>query len=375
MEHDQGPPGIALVDGVGQLVARDVARLTEIRGQVLGGDAGPLAVGGAQGAEQALDAAEVLADVGGQQVGGRRLELHRRPAQVVVQPRLALPRLARGHVDDPPGRVHRLDQRCGDRPTAAHQDQHGRRERALDDLDQPGHVGREQPPRLAHHHDAPVHQEGRGEAGVDDGPDAQLLARAATDLLDDEGVVEIAHHLGQQGTHLLGDHGGVVTLDEIRRCDRLAHSASLIGGEDVAHAHGAPDVVHPHDAAAPGDAECRRADGSLATLGELQVEHLAEEGLVRRGEQQRVAERGQGRRGAQQGQRLLGRLAEVEAGVEHDAVGRDARGPGAGGPLGEEAGHVARRRRRSAGRGRRTRGARRMWVMTTAAPCSAAAAA
>ena len=72
------------------------------------------------------------------------------------------------------------------------------------DLDQAGDVRREQPPGLAHHHDAPVHQEGRGQAGVDDGADAQLVARAPADLLHHERVVAVAHHLGQQGAHLLG---------------------------------------------------------------------------------------------------------------------------------------------------------------------------
>ena len=93
-------PGFALVDGVGELVARDVAGLAEIRREVVGGDPGPLAVGGAQRAEQALDAAEILADVAGQQVGRPRLQLDRCPAEMVVQPRLALPRLARRDVDD-----------------------------------------------------------------------------------------------------------------------------------------------------------------------------------------------------------------------------------------------------------------------------------
>ena len=79
-QHRQRPPRLTLVDGVGQLVARDVARLAEIRREVVGGDPGTLAVGGAQRAEQALDPAEILADVAGQQIGGPRLELHRRRA-------------------------------------------------------------------------------------------------------------------------------------------------------------------------------------------------------------------------------------------------------------------------------------------------------
>ena len=94
-EHDQRLPRLALVDGVGQLVARDVARLAEIGREVVGRHPGALAVGGAQRAEETLDTAEILADVAGQQIGGPRLELHRRRPEMVVQPRLALARLAR----------------------------------------------------------------------------------------------------------------------------------------------------------------------------------------------------------------------------------------------------------------------------------------
>ena len=115
-------PRLALVDGVGQLVARDVARLAEVRRQVVGRDPGALAVGGAQRAEQALDAAEILADVAGQQIGGPRLELHRRGSQMVVQPGLAVPRLARRDVDDLAGRADGLDERRRNRPAPADQD-------------------------------------------------------------------------------------------------------------------------------------------------------------------------------------------------------------------------------------------------------------
>ena len=47
-------------------------------------------------------------------------------------------------------------------------------------------------PGVAHHDDAQVHQEGRGEAGVDDGADVELVRRRAADLLDDERVVTVA---------------------------------------------------------------------------------------------------------------------------------------------------------------------------------------
>ena len=162
-----------------------------------------------------------------QEVGGSGLQLDGCSAQMVVQPRLALPRLGRRHVDDLPGRLHGLDERRGHRPASPDEHQHRRGQGVLDDLDQPGDVGGEQPPRFAHDHHPAVHQEGGGQAGVDDGADAELLPQTPADLLDDEGVVAFAHQVGQQGAHLLGHQRRIVTLDEIRRRDpSAAHSAS-----------------------------------------------------------------------------------------------------------------------------------------------------
>ena len=227
-QHRQGLPRLTLVDGVGQLVARDVARLAQIRREIVGGHPGTLAVGGAERAEEALDPAEILADVAGQHVGGPRLELHRRRAEMVVQPGLAVPRLARRDVDDLARRADRLDQWRGNRPAAAHQDQHRRREGVLHDLDQPRRVGRQQPPGLAHDDHPAVDQEGRGQAGVHDRPDAQLVAGAAADLLDDERMIAVADHVVEEHADLLRDQRGVVTLDEVHRLGpRSAHCASL----------------------------------------------------------------------------------------------------------------------------------------------------
>src|SRR5580692_10169044 len=68
------------------------------------------------------------------------------------------------------------------------------------------------------------------------------------------------------------------------------------GGEHVTGPAGALDIVHTHNAAAPGDAEGRRADGSLAPLGELQIQDLAQKRLVGGRQEERVAQRGQRRR-------------------------------------------------------------------------------
>ena len=83
-------------------------------------------------------------------------------------------------------------------------------------------------PDLAHHDDPPVHQEGWGQAGVHDGADTQLVAGTAPDLLHDERMVTVTHHLVEEPAHGLGHQGGVVPLDQIDGGGRgRAHSASL----------------------------------------------------------------------------------------------------------------------------------------------------
>ena len=93
---------------------------------------------------------------------------------------------------------------------------------SCDDLDQPRHVGGQQAPGLAHDDHPAVDQEGRGQAGVDDRPDAQLVAGAAADLLDDERVVAVAHHVVEEPADGLGHQRGVVTLDQIHGLGRCA---------------------------------------------------------------------------------------------------------------------------------------------------------
>ncbi len=163
----------------------------------------------------------------GQQIGSLRLELDRRGTQVFVQPGLAVPGLARRHVDHAAGGGHGLDQRGGDRPSPTDQDEHARRQRVLHHLDQPRHVGGEQPAGLAHHDHPAVDEEGWGQAGIHDGTDAQLVSGSATDLLDDQRVVAVTHHLVEERADGLGHQGGVVPLDQIDGCRRRpAHSAS-----------------------------------------------------------------------------------------------------------------------------------------------------
>ena len=78
------------------------------------------------------------------------------------------------------------------------------------------------------------------------------------------------------------------------------------------------------------------ASDASPTLGDPQIEGDAEEGLVGCREEQWVAERGQGRRSPQQGEGLGRRLAEIEAGIQHDPLGRYAGGPRPFRPLDQE---------------------------------------
>ena len=87
-------------------------------------------------------------------------------------------------------------------------------------------------------------------------------------------------------------------------------------------------VVHAHDPAAARDAVRDRGERLLPPIVDLAAEQLADEPLVRRRQQQRVAELGVHGRLAQQHRALRGRLAQIEAGVEHDLLGLEPGGLG-----------------------------------------------
>ena len=152
-----------------------------------------------------------------QHVDCARVELHRRPAQVVVQPRLALPRLAGRHVDDLAELLDRLHERRRDDAAPTHQDQHRRGERLAHHLDEARHVGGQQAAGFTDHDDAAIDEEGRGQAGIDHGTDVELVPRRSSELLDDERVVAVAHHVVEQRPYLLGHQRRVVALHEVGR--------------------------------------------------------------------------------------------------------------------------------------------------------------
>ena len=121
----------------------------------------------------------------------------------------------------------------------------------------------------------------------------------------------------------------VGALDQVRR--RHAHAAASRSEQRFDHAADRDrtgDVVHPHDAAAVRDAVRDRRQRRRAAVVDVEVEQLAEEPLVRRRQQQRVAVRGERVALAQQHRALRRRLAEVEAGVERDLLRGEAGGLG-----------------------------------------------
>ena len=223
-------------------------------------------------------------------------------------------------------------------------------------------LGGDQSAGVAHDDDPAVDEERRREAGVDDRPTSRSSPDGAV-LLDDEARLAVRRAAGRSAT---GPPGRRATG---RRPGR-GRSAAVdrppgdggrhVASEDRRRARRGPGRVpatswtrtHP---AAERDAEGGRGERGLAAARSISRSRTPpEEGLVGRREQQRVAEARPAAPEARSSvERLLGRLAEVEPGVEHDPLGRDAGRRGPVGPVGEERARRRRPRRRSTGRGRR----------------------
>jgi hypothetical protein len=230
VEHRQRLPGLTPIDGLGHCVSGHTARLAEIGGDVLRGEGRSLAVRRAECTEEAFHPPQVLTDVVGKQIRRLAVQLDRGGAQVLVQPALPVAGLGGRDVDHRTAGRDSLDEWRRDGPAPGHEHQHGGGERVLHDLDEPRGIGREQTPRIAHDDDAPVDEERGCEAGVHHRADVQLVPGGATDLLDDQGVVTVAHQVGEEGAHLLGHQGRVVAAYEVDGHRRKgSHGASLIG--------------------------------------------------------------------------------------------------------------------------------------------------
>ena len=220
-------------------------------------------------------------------------------------------------------------------------DQHGRGQRIGDDLDQPGTsaVSRRPASRTT------TTRRSIRNGGV---MQASTTAPTSSSSPGPPPISSTTNEWSRSPTtsassvaHRLGHQRGVVALDQIRprrscaaltagSCRSLGRhgprswprsltAASASRTRQVPLTSWTRTIRQPQEmpsAAAPREAS--------PTLGDLQIEDDTEEGLVRGREQKRVAQPGQRRRGPQEGQGLLGRLAQIEPGVEHDALGGDA---------------------------------------------------
>ena len=331
---------------------RHRAGLPEERLEVVHLDRGPDSVGGGQRVEQAGQPAHVPAQVLAQPGRGRAVEADRRPSRCSASHwRPGRPGAHRG-VRPPrppapptwPGRPGS----CRPRPPAPATWWQG----VVQVGGQAGAVGRVEPPGVADHHHPALDQERWGGAGVDHQRPrrARRLPGRRTPRPPGDGS-RPAHQPLDQGVGGLGHQRGVVPLDQVgRRCTSVAVAGTV-----------SPRPVAPRSASGPVDGGQRVADLAVPATSWTRTTRqpsatpraaaaseavprspisrpstTPEEGLVRRREQQRVAELGQRLRGPQQGERLVGRLAQVEPGVEDDAVGGEPGGRGPGGPLEQE---------------------------------------
>src|SRR5689334_5359985 len=93
------------------------------------------------------------------------------------------------------------------------------------------------------------------------------------------------------------------------------------------HPHHRPDVVHPNDVGAAGDAQRDRRGGPFQPFAGRQIERLADERLPRWADQKRKAEPAQLRQTADDLEVFLAGFPESDTGVEDDAILADAGGP------------------------------------------------
>src|SRR5512135_1435124 len=135
-----------------------------------------------------------------------------------------------------------------------------------------------------------------------------------------------------------------------RMVQRSAHMASLrrarrgSGQYGLGHPDGLghrADLVDPEDPGAPAEAQDGRRDGPLQPLPGRRPEHQPDESLPRDPQAEGTPQLPEGLQAVEDLEVVGGRLAEADAGVEDDPLGRDAGRPGLSHPRGQEAPDLA----------------------------------
>ena len=145
---------------------------------------------------------------------------------------------------------------------------------------------------------------------------ATLSERAAaarsmsSSMIDGEGLPDLA---------LVGHDAVIGVQRQPGDEDAVAHRARLDGRGDAQRLHGFGDVVHAHDRRAVLHRREMAGDRAAEPLVGRRRRHRIDEALARGADQKRQAEALEFGKPRDAGDALLRRLAEADAGIEHDA--------------------------------------------------------
>ena len=209
----EGGGRVATVDGVSEVPGRYAAGLAEERREVVLAEARPFAVCGRQQLQEAGQSPHVLAEVGGDEVGGAWIEVDRRGLQLGREPRLAGLAARRGAgIEHVPGLLHCIEEAPGDLAAAADEHQGGRGQRVGQIRDQGRHLLGGEAADGTGHDDTPSAEERRRLRGLDNGGDFVVVA---CQLFDGKHGVVIAHQIGHELTHGVASQDRVVAAHEV----------------------------------------------------------------------------------------------------------------------------------------------------------------
>ncbi len=223
VQEPEGLLGVPGVDGVGEIPRGDRSGFPQVRLDVIGTEPRALPVRGGEDLEQRTEPGEVLAQMVLDRLLGRAVEPHRTGPHPLPDPVGALPA---GH----PGRQHvpvRLDrghQLGGDLTLTGRQDEDGAREGVVQIGQERRHFFGGEPADVAHHHDPPLGQKGRGGAAVRHRGQVHVVAAV---VLDGQVAVVAPQQPVDGRLDGVGDQGGVVPVDK-------GYGQSGVGGHQVA---------------------------------------------------------------------------------------------------------------------------------------------
>ena len=349
LQQLEGRGPVAPVDGVGEVPRRHPAVVAEERLDLGRRDLGAGAVGGAEQVDEAEQPARLVADPGDEPLAALGVDLQPGLGQVLLATHS--PTLRPGLVStcSPPARVTASRSAFGHLAGAPLEHEAGgraagrrgsRRAAATWSL-------RSRFSAIAAEHHPVLGEERRRLGGVDQREERIARRRSAAPTSTSSTTSERSSSPTSSSTSRRTASRSTTSSSPFSSVtghrDSLTRRPLRAGGEDGGHhvggAPGPADVVGPEDPAPERDAEGVGGVARLAAVVDVGADEVAEEPLVRRRQEQRPAEGGQPVVGPQQLERLRLGLAEVEAGVDHHPLARDAGRLGRLGAVAQEPAH------------------------------------